>query len=214
MTMYDVMVTEEVLLSLDGKVSEADQRIIDELKEMKNMENIEPLVAKMVIRAKRTGEFYPQHANYVRCEKCGKLGYVQPKYERGFRKGEPNYNKKVWNLPGWKTAGVSLCSDCGSTLLETVQQYIIENKLPVQISLSKTLYIKEHEKVCFQCKEPMWEFDMGLEMCLMGDGYYYATCHRCGAKSLFLGSNHSNTKNWRLVRLDELVRKKNCYQRG
>jgi len=218
-----VHLTDEELLLLDKNCSEKVQSEVDRIKKyIANDIFGNEKMAELLTNALETGKLTWHWKCFDKCHKCGKKKeYV--KFKSGPRKGQNNYTRPVlirglaFN-EGFVTfkdrAEFGFCRECSDGVKETLIEHIVVNELPVEIQdYDKTIFIKEAERKCFECNALIWEYDMGLEYTMMGDGRYYSKCPKCGAKQIIFGKSHKSTGKWRATRKVELVKVKNCYQR-
>jgi len=220
--MRSIELTDDELLLLDGKVTITAQKIIDEIKEIRSFEDIgNNLYAEIVKLAKDRGKLTYTHRELSNCATCNKRT-TYPIFKSGRRKGEQNINKPrnffgisfmdgFVLMRGYSSKG--FCSECGEKALKTITNYIRDNNLQIELQ-TNTNYVKEHEKKCLNknCSQLIWEFDMKLERTIMGDGYYYSQCPICNTKG-GLFNNHELTHNFRMVKIEELEKHGNCWQR-
>ncbi len=218
--MKEVKLTNKELLLLDGKVNEPAQKVVNEVKEILKYADIgNEILAEIISLALKKGELTRNHREISECKKCGKHKTYRI-ITRGRRKGKPDYDNPIYiygtsYLDGFITikgySPFAYCSDCAQEVEHTLISYIKTNDLPIQLSDTEG-WQKENAKICMNCEEKIWEFDMGLEYTLMEDGRYYSECPICKAKaSLF--QSHQSTKEFRMVKANELKRVKNCWQR-
>lgn len=214
----DVNLTDDEIIALDGKVNDKAQQKVDYVKSVHEHDSLGNILAQeILVDSLKQNYISVRNRELTSCGNCD-VRTTYAVFKSGPRKGEQNRNKPrpVYGMSfndgfiiitGYSSRG--LCKDCGNKMKQLLQDYILENDLPIEIgySLKDTRYLKEEERQCFKCEKPMWQFDMGTHPTMMGGGYYHATCPHCNAQSLGFGPSHKHTHNTRATRKDELVEK-------
>ena len=204
---FDIRVTSEELFMLDGKCSKAIQTLIDTVK-AENVYGLDAFANQVISEAIKIGELDWHYMQISSCEHCGKLPRYIPykSNSRYHKKGEPNFSKP-WYHPGVRIEHMysvsAICCDCWNGMLPQIIKVILDKDLPVEIrknEIAKTRYVKDVERVCYQCGKTMWESEMSERPTIMGNGRYKAGCPHCGAESLFLGDHHKQTGKFRLIK--------------
>lgn len=205
--MYDVQLSYEELILLDGAVSENAQAVIEIAKKEHSIGFDLPVMNEILRKAEETGKLTWKFKSIRSCSHCDKK-YAYAKYPRSGRyhnKGDSNWDKPIhyqgvkFNEGGVTVAGSGdMCADCFKkhNVLDQLIHYILDNDLKIHIQkndIGTTKYLKDDVRVCFECKEEMLESEMGRERTMMGDGTYAATCPHCGAKSLPFGRTHGSS---------------------
>jgi hypothetical protein len=221
--MRDISLSDKEILLLDGKVNETAQEVINYVKKIDEFANIgDRVYAEIIVRALLKGELTVSYRDISHCS-CGATTEYR-KITRGRRRGEFDYDHPI-RLYGMSFmdgfvivkghSEFGFCQKCGEKAKSAILDYIKEHDLPIQIGRSgnDSAWIKENAKICKGCNEQIWEFDMGLEYTIMGDGRYYSKCPKCGAEGGLFAS-HEPTKKFRMVRRSELRQIKNCWQRA
>jgi len=224
--MRQIELEDEEILMLDGIVNEKAQELVNEVKQFrKHLKSGHILYAEIITEAEKLAKLKYTTRYLDHCMMCNKRSEY-PTYKSGRNKGKRNTNKnrtrfygisfmdKFVIMEGYSKWG--FCDKCGFEALEKIKNYIRKNDLHIEMDGEgeNNKWIKEEERECFNCKEKIWEFDMGLERTLMNDGYYYAGCNKCGAETTMLGKTHHSTGKVRAVEASTLTRAKNCYQRA
>lgn len=193
---YDVKLTYSELLLLDGKTSEKAQAIIDVAKKENSIGFELPIMNEVITEAEKLGKLTWRHDSGRSCRYCDK-SYDYARYKRSSRfhnKGDQNYEKPLYyrgiqfNTGFVVTTGTfDMCLDClgEQNVLERIIHYIVDNDLKIEIQKNKyveTKYLKDDKRVCYSCKEGMYESEMGRQRAMMG-GTYPCNCPKCGAGS-------------------------------
>lgn len=217
--MKEVSLTHGELLLLDGKVNEKAQEVINYVKKINEFADIgNPVYAEIIVQALVKGELTISYRDINRCACGAKTEYR--KITRGRRRGELDYDHPIrlygtTFMDGFVVvkghSEFGFCQSCGEKAKSTILDYIKAHDLPIQTGTDSN-WIKEEAKICRGCKEEIWQFDMGLEYTIMGDGRYYSACPKCGFKGGLFAS-HESAKKFRMVHRSELRQVKNCWQR-
>lgn len=207
MAMYELTDTE--ILLLDGKVNKEVQDKIDFIKRAKfHSEN--PVIAKIIENSLQLGTFKADRESIRYCGLC-KSGYKYEKHTRNgkyHKKGDFNLKKPIY-INGWKInrGFISIanmgdfCDECNKkdNIISSVKFIILEKNLPIELLRDKdTKFKKDDKRICFNCKEPMFESEMSQSPTMMGNGYYPAGCPKCKAESVFFGPSHKTTDEFRM----------------
>jgi len=203
--------TDDELLILDGKASEAIQVEIEKAKERKQLHS-DPVVARILAESLKMGTFEYQFIHDMTfCRECKKSsGYaLHTRSGKYHRKGDKNYDKPL------KFSGIrcnsgfvtiqghgNFCAACDKQhgWLATIVNEILTRSLPIELVRdTKTKFRRDAERQCYQCEQTMFESEMGREHTLMGNGTYAATCPHCKAKSIIFGRNHKVTGKFRML---------------
>lgn len=220
--MREIELEDDEILLLDGKVNEKAQELINEVKQFRKYINSgHILYAEIIAAAEKQAELRYTHRTILHCEMCNKSAKY-PIYKSGRNKGKENRNKNrirmfgttfmdgFVTIDGYSKWG--FCKECGEKAIKAITDYIKTNDLHIQLP-RESKWIKEEKRECFNCKEKIWEFDMGLNRTLIGDGNYYAICNKCGAESNVFGGTHHSTRKVRAVEASTLKKVGNCWQR-
>lgn len=209
MAMYNL--TDEEILLLDGKVNAEVQKSIDFIKRA-TFHSDNPVIAKIIESSLNLGTFKFEYIHNMRyCPVCKKsAGYAKyPRNGRHHRKGDTNINKPLSfsgviinrGFISFSGAG-DFCKECNDkhNYVDNVISIILEKKLPIELIRDKrSLFKKDDERECFNCKQTMYESEMTKRNTIMGDGYYPAGCPKCKAESLLFGQNHKHTMKFRML---------------
>lgn len=202
---YDVDLTYNEIILLDGKVNEKAQKIINTAKLEYGFGFDNSSINKALAEAINLGKLTWRYKQISNCEYCGKKRdyYTYARDSRYHRKGEKNYDKSKYYAGIKFNEGFitmqgygDMCVECFEKYKKEMIDYIIENDLPIEIQKNDyrvTKYVKDPILICYKCGKEMRESEMGKHACVMGDGYYPSTCPHCGAESLFLGNSHKTT---------------------
>jgi hypothetical protein len=147
------------------------------------------------------------------CAICGRRSSFES-YKTGRRKGRPKPGSgtivsgydytpaRRIHYTGAIPGKECVCYQCNPAFGPLIQQAAFELEIQADLTrLYKDWPLKEdNEQICFQCKQPMWESEMGRLETLMGNGIYPGQCPKCGAKSLPFGTPHTYSANKRLIK--------------
>ena len=217
--MREISLSDEEILLLDGRVNESAQEVINYVKKIDEFADVgDRVYAEIIVQALSKGELNISYRDISRCS-CGRTTEYR-KITRGRNRGKLDFDHPI------RIRGISFmdgfvvinghsefgfCQGCGEKAKQAILNYIKVHDLPIQTD-KESDWIKEDAKICRGCKEQIWEFDMGLEYTIMGDGRYYSKCPKCGAEGGLFAS-HDSAKKFRMVRKSELRQVKNCWQR-
>lgn len=218
--MREISLTDNELLLLDGKVNQEAQATIDYVKKIDAYSDIgNRIYAEIIVNALAKGELKITYRDISDCPVCG----AKTEYRtmtRGRNRGKKDYDHpiRLWGvsfLDGFVVvkghSKFGFCRECGEKAKSAILAYVKEHDLPIRTE-NESDWIKEEAMICRGCKELIWKFDMGLEYTIMGDGRYYARCPKCGEEGGMFAM-HEHTKQFRMVRKEELTKVKNCWQR-
>lgn len=208
---YELNLTHNEAVMLDGKVNDKAQKIIDTAKLEYGFGFDNPAINKALAEAMSLGKLtwrYKQISNCSYCEK--QRGYnTYTRNSRYHRKGEKNYDSpKYYSGIKFNEGFVTIqgygdmCTECFEKYKHQLIDYILDNDLPIEIQKNDykpTKYIKDPIKICYKCNEEVCESEMGLRRTMMGDGYYPSRCPHCGAESLAFGNSHKTTDKFKMV---------------
>jgi hypothetical protein len=209
---YDVKLLYDELLLLDGKVSGKAQDVIDVAKKESTYGFDIPILNEILRASETNGKLTWRYKDIRSCPLCDKK-YSYHTYSRSSRnhyKGETNYDSPMyyWGLAfneGFVTiqGHGDFCGECDKTkeLTHKLIDYILDNDLKIEIQKNDykpTRYKYDPLRICFQCKEEIYESEMGDLPALMG-GYYKGKCPKCSAESRAFGKSHEITNKFRLI---------------
>jgi hypothetical protein len=207
---YDVYLTAQELLLLDGKVRENIQKTIDACKQELSVGFDMPVMNEVILASLKNGMLTWRFKGINHCPYCNKTRDYA-KYKRdsaNHRKGEDDYNKPISYFGVAFNEGFiasqnrgDMCQECfkEKKVLERLIDYILDKDLKIQIQKNEykpTRYKKDEIRICYNCKKEMQESKMGRSPGLMGPGTYPSTCPECGAESIFLGKHHECTNKF------------------
>lgn len=231
--MFDIKLSLDDLLKLDGTVAEEVQKVIDEAKKESSYGFDLPVMNEIIKEAEKIGKLSWSYKQIRSCDYCDKKPdyYRYPRNGRYHRKGDKNFDKPIYysgikfNEGFVRIAGYGdMCSECCNKhrVKERIIDFILDNDLKIEIMKNDYKpgnYLKDDIRICFECNEEMLESKMSKEMTLMGGGYYPSGCPKCGAKSLPFGRSHKITSkfgfihnpasNTEVIKIKELVSKYN-----
>lgn len=208
---YKYTLSDNELLLLDGKCSEALQKDVDRAKSRSEViglidgDSDDPhsqLVAQVVLEAKEKGRIIFQHKQISHCSLCKTFAgyYAYPRRSRYHSKGDLNYDRPRYmsgyefadrfvTMKGHATLGC--CSDCFAKIKDTL--LVALKDIKAQVPERLTGYPAQWERVakrrCLKCGWEGPESQMGRKRTLMGDGTYPATCPKCPAASGLFSSD-------------------------
>lgn len=208
---YTVSLTATELKLLDGKVNEATQKKINELKQAEAFGFDIPLMNEVLLASTVRGTFAYRFEQIRSCPYCDK-GYSYHTYaknSRSHKKGDDDTSKPMYYLgvvfnEGFIVMGGygDICQECCEkhTVIERLIKKILDDDLKIELLGHKnTRYKKDDMCVCYSCGNEMYESEMGRSPCLMGGGTYPSTCPKCGTVSLLFGRLHKTTNRFRMV---------------
>lgn len=208
---YDVDLTYNEIILLDGKVNEKVQKTINTAKMEKGFGFDNPSVNEALAEAMNTGKLTWRYKQISNCEYCGKKRdyYTYARDSRYHRKGEKNHDApKYYSGMKFNEGFVTMqgygdmCTDCFEKYKKAMIDYIIDNDLPIEIQKNDykiTKYLKDPICICYKCGKEMRESEMGRHSTMMGNGDYPSKCPHCGAESLFLGNSHKPTDKFVMI---------------
>lgn len=210
---YNVELTYEELLLIDGKVSVEVQAAINLAKLDYDRRFKLPIMNEILNKSEATGELKWTLKSIKSCNFCDKaVDYARyPRNSRYHNKGDYNYDKpRYYSGIAFNERFVSIngrgdmCTECceNHQVIKTLVNYIIDNDLKIEIrknEFAETKYKKDAIRICYDCKKEMNESEMGRERALMGGGTFPSECPHCHAKALPLGSTHRNTGKFDFV---------------
>lgn len=214
--MFKVELTSDELMLLDGKVREEIQKIIEQSKLEKSF-GLDDYSNEILRKGVENGKIEWSYCKISSCIFCDKkAGYhTFRRTTRYHRKGEEDI-KKPFTYSGVKpfcgfflVNGVSgICRDCwNGKFIPKIYQYILDNDLKIELTKCgnfETKYFKDCSKICYNCKQLMYESEMGKERTFFNDGWYSSICPHCGASAKFFGQSHSSSKKFRMLTKEEL----------
>jgi hypothetical protein len=173
--MRNVMLTDEEILALDGRVNTEAQAVVERVKAVGEHLGVgHALWAEIVVDALATGYLGWQRREGVRCSAC-EAHMTYATYKSGPRRGRERLDKPRYlscsapdyrPLAPWEYAAVQLCPACAPQAREAIGAYLRAGDLPVETAGSA--WLREEEYTCFRCARTMWQFDMGPLPCLLG----------------------------------------------
>lgn len=208
--------TDDELVILDGKCSQAVQEKVNEAKDRISaraaFSNLDPrlagLVADVVTEAKKNLKLVFYHESIRHCSICGKRGdYV--KYKSGPRKGRNNWDKPTY-LPGreFKHSFVTIkghvsvggCTECVEKALPYIAKALeyVKAEIPEAISGKPKEWIRYSNMKCSLCHWEGLEGSMGKLPAMMG-GYYFGECPQCKAKNQLFQTNIKTVDGYGLL---------------
>lgn len=206
--LYKVNLNFSELLMLDGKVHQEVQDVIDDIKKCNSFGFEFHLINEIINTSLKKGTFSYSRKEIRNCSYCDKIYtyHTYPKNTKKNIKGEFNYNSPKYYYgysfnDGFITVKGhgDICEDCEKVykVISTVEEYILSQRLPVQLLRNKDLSIfyKDDIKICYNCKEEMCESEMGRSNAVFG-GTYASTCPKCGAVSTAFGKLHTSTNKF------------------
>jgi hypothetical protein len=218
----DVPLSEDEILTLDGRVNDKAQSFVDHVKQKRTYIGLTTYEQEVLASAQDRGALDYSIRQIDSCPLCDKkTTYV--KYKSGYNKGRANYDKPIHvrgysfndgfiTIKGYSSLG--FCIDCGQVIENHVVDYILTHDLHNQLARDeRSKYLREDSRNCYKCNAHIWEFDMGLSPTLMDVGYYYSKCSECGAEAgLFVA--HKTNKAFRVVPISSVIKRGTCYQRS
>jgi hypothetical protein len=210
---YSIRLALPELLLVDGKVDETQQKIIDTAKREAAVGMPIPLLNHVITESEKTGTLTWSFLQINSCDLCDKKqGYwTYDRNGRYHRKGDTDY-KHPKSYSGVKfnegfirmTGYGDCCVECFNSLkmVELLTDYILDNDLKIEIQKNNykhTKYRKDEQRKCYQCKETMFESEMGRRSTLFGDGTYPSKCPHCGAEDVAFGRSHEITREFRHI---------------
>ena len=217
MKTYDVSLTTDELLLIDGKVSKKAQEVIEKAKQEKSVGFDIDLLNEVIVASTKRGRLTWTFKQIRHCDFCDKkrkyAGYTRT--TRWHTKGDPNYDRPIYyggvafnqGFITIKGRG-DMCQSCFSKMevLKKLIDYILDNDLKIEIQKNDykdTRYKVDDLRICYQCKKEMYESEMGRRHALMGQGTYPSECPHCGAKSIPFGRSHEVTTKHRMIKVEE-----------
>lgn len=208
---YEIKLLFEELKELDGKVSEAAQKVIDQVKKEYAYGFSLPIINEILRKSEETGELTWRYKQIRSCDYCDKKHdyYRYPRSGRYHSKGDKNFNNPIYYSgikfhEGFVTVqGLGdMCSECNEkyNIINQLIDYILDNDLKIQIQKNDyrdSRYLKDDIRICYSCDYEMAESEMGKESTIMGDGYYPSSCPKCSAKSSAFGKSHKTTNKFK-----------------
>ncbi|QWU14309.1 hypothetical protein SAMN04487895_101611 [Paenibacillus sophorae] len=211
---FEIELTINELLQLDGKVSESAQKIIDEAKKESSygFDDL-PIINEIIKQSEKNGKLTWTYKSIRSCGYCDKKPDYKryPRSGRYHSKGDKNFDKPIYYSGIKFNEGFITISGHGDMCLECCREkkvkeriidYIIDNDLKIEImkndyKLGK--YLKDDIRICYSCNTEIQESEMTKEPTMMGDGYYPSGCPKCGAKSSMFGNNHKVTNKFGFI---------------
>jgi hypothetical protein len=200
-----IEIPDTLLLLLDGRGDEKVQAAVNAAKaraeaavELTGLtEEQIAFVVKVRTAAETSGQLWFQHNQVKSCGICKKRGdYIR--FKSGPRKGQPNYDKPTYlngvelmrsfvSMQGYVNLGC--CFECWTALKPVVAERLVgvRAEIPEHITGTPPRFKRYDLRHCKKCDWTGSERLMGKERTLMGDGWYPASCPKCGAKNLFMG---------------------------
>lgn len=196
---------DEELLALDGKCRPNIQARVDQVRFRRTIEttvlNASALtnkqresLADLLVRVERTGKVDVTGDEMSTCAGC-EAQSRHPRYVRGPKAGQPNFNKPMTKLYGFRVLGTSYCRSC----FKTIQPVLVEVLATVKVEVSARLtgepprFYKFDNRVCRKCGWEGHEGQMGIRNALMG-GQYRAGCPQCSAENIAFGPHYIETR--------------------
>jgi len=210
--LYEVRLTYDELMVLDGKVKDSSQAIIDTAKKERSYDLPIQRLREVVMASEKTSKLTWTRKNIRECPLCEKKHdyNIYPRSGRHHRKGEKNFNSpKLYPGIEFNQGFVvfsgfgDCCKDCfeNKKIKEMLIDFILGNDLKIEIQKNdykQTRYKKDIIRVCYQCNADMRESKMGMLPAVF-EGYYPGQCPSCGAKSLPFGKSHNLTSRFVMI---------------
>lgn len=208
---YEVNLSIEELLKLDGQVSEEAQKTIDAAKKEVSFGFSLPIINEILKKSEEIGKMTWNYKQVRNCDYCDDKPYDYYRYPRSGKyhnKGDRNYNRPKYYSGIKFNEGLvtiqgqgDMCSDCCEkyNIINQLIDYILDNDLQIEIQKNNykdSKYLKDDIRICHSCNYEMAESEMGKERTMMGDGFYPSSCPKCNAKSKPFGSSHKTTNKF------------------
>lgn len=218
---YDLKLTAEQAVMLDGKVDQKNQEIINQAKFANSLktENLSDsqkrMVGKIVSIAKEKSLLTKYLVPARRCPCCEKTaGYALHKGTgRYHKKGQPNHNKPlnlmVYDLDrGFvvmsNTVFEGYCRDCEPIVEPVLKAALMGIRAELPNSLASEIkYKRFSDKKCLDCGWEGYEGQMIKLRTMFNDGHYYGECPSCHAQNKPMGRTIIQTqKTFSVVEVD------------
>lgn len=210
--LYTIKLTYDEIITLDGKISEKAQIVVDSAKEEHSLGFSPAIINEVILKSKQIGTFSYTSARMRYCPYCKKASdYLRyPRNTRYHRKGEKNLDKPtylngvVFN-PGFiRVLGLGdICVDCerDNQVIQTIENYLLSHDSKVElIGNPLTVYKKDPIQECHTCGKEMQESKMGREPALL-IGTYPAYCPHCNAEGNGWGVPHKTTDKFVMIKV-------------
>ena len=206
--MYNVELTADEVILLDGRCGPKIQAIVDTAKSAISIsanaglsDSMAKMISEIVTEAKSKGKLSYRYNNIAYCPCCKHSeGYhVHKRNGKYHRKGDKDYdNPKTFG--GWEVAdnfvtiknriSRGFCTNCSDKVLPTLQQELkgVKAQIPDDLLGEKCRYKKYPNKHCTQCGWGGHEGEMIKAPTLMGDGFYPAKCPKCKAENMLFST--------------------------
>ena len=193
--LYDIELSYDELLLIDGKCNEEAQEVIDQAKEEYGF-GLDPICNEILAESIKTGKLTWCGVEISCCNTCDTKPRGYHKYTRSSRyhyKGDNNYDRPL-KYSGIKpnegfviiTGASGICRECWFNIhLPKLVNYIIDNDLPIEIQkndIAETKYKRDDIRICKKCGHKMRESEMGRLPCWFSSGTYPATCPKCNSE--------------------------------
>ena len=144
------------------------------------------------------------------CSICGK-GENIVRFKSGMKKGEVNRNKTWYSkMLDFKDSFIrtkdhtpyGICEECRENGFDDLLKDTLltgDFKFEWNDKIVPCPYEKDEKKICFECKEPMWESEMGMLERVFDISTYPGICPHCGAESVPFGNSHKLTEEFRII---------------
>lgn len=144
------------------------------------------------------------------CAICGK-GENIIRFKSGRRKGEVNPNKTWYStMLDYKSAFIrtqdftpfGVCEECRENGFDDLLKRTLltgDFKFEWNDKIVPCPHERDEKKICFECKEPMWESEMSRTQRTFASSTYASTCLHCGAVSMPFGNSHVLTEDFRII---------------
>lgn len=205
--LYEVKLTLEELLIVDGKVSNDAQKVIETAKKESSFGFELPVMNEILRQSEQKGTLTWTYKPIRSCGYCDKKSdyHTYPRSGRNHRKGDKNFDKPIYysgikfnegfvTIQGYGDMCIECCNKYN--VINRLIDYIVDNDLKIQIKKNdhrEGKYLKDDIHICYSCNREMQESKMGRERTISGDGTYPSTCPNCGAKSSMFGKSHKTT---------------------
>jgi len=158
---------DDELILLDGRCRPEVQKYIDRLKSYraKLEAGMPEYLASVLAEAERAMSLTAYHSTGSTCARCGAVGWFDPLYVRGPKKGQRNPRKKRVHHPRVKVLDEYFCADCWNNHVFEEIKAAIEPLYEVKIQDIETKAIIDYELECNRCKLRTWNTEVRSHRC-------------------------------------------------
>lgn len=213
--MTDYKISDEDILKIDKLISipSINERAIYLKKQADFIEKYPSkysrFIFKLIMMSQTTGVMGYTYRSGT-CAICNK-GQQIIRFKSGKRKGEINRNKTWYKtMIDFQESFVliknstpyGVCKECRTEGFDEELAKVLsshEFKFQWNEHISPCPYKKDDKKICYSCKQEMWESEMGRSSTLFGDGSFPSICPHCGVESLLFGQIHRVTTEFRIL---------------